>query len=44
MSEKRSNILKVIEMGLDNRIFDEMKQPTFSVEGVTRKLNNEGFI
>ena len=37
-----NNTMKVIELGLENRIFEEMKLPTFSVESVTRKLNNEG--
>lgn len=36
------NIMKVTELGLDNRIFAEMKQPNFSVEAITRKLNSEG--
>lgn len=39
---KKSNILKVSELGLDQRIFDEMKKPKFSVEDLTRRLNAEG--
>jgi len=36
------NILKVIELGLQDRVYAEMKQPKFSVEAVTRKFNTEG--
>jgi len=38
----KSNVLKVSELGLDQRVFDEMKKPKFSVEDLTRRLNLEG--
>jgi len=39
---QKGNILKVIELGIQDRVFDAMKQPRFSVEALTRKLNSEG--
>ena len=38
----RGRVLKVSEMGLDKRVYDEMKKPNFSVEALTRALNSEG--
>jgi len=38
----KTNIMKIVKLGLENRIFDEMKQPSFTVESLTRKLNAEG--
>ena len=38
----KGNVLKVTELGIEDRVFNEMKKPTFSVEGVTRMLNEEG--
>ena len=36
------NVLKVIELGLQHRVYDAMKQAKFSVEALTRELNGEG--
>jgi len=36
------NILKVIELGIQDRVYGEMKKPKFSVEAITRKFNSEG--
>jgi len=38
----KSNIMKVVELGLQNRIFEAMKKPKFSAEAITRELNGEG--
>lgn len=38
----KGNILKVVELGLQDRIYEEMKKPKFSVEAITRQLNDEG--
>jgi hypothetical protein len=38
----RGNVLKVVEMGLQNKVYDAMKKPGFSVEGLARQLQNEG--
>ena len=40
--KNKGNVLKVVELGLENRVFDEMKKSKFSVEKVTRELNDEG--
>lgn len=39
---KRGILLKVVELGLEPRIYEEMKKPSFSAEAITRQLNNEG--
>lgn len=36
------NVLKVVELGISDRVYDAMKQPKFSVEALTRKLKSEG--
>ena len=38
----KGNTLKVISMGLDKRLFTEMKNPAFNVQSITRVLNEEG--
>ncbi|MDX1279515.1 hypothetical protein [Oceanihabitans sediminis] len=38
----KGNVLKVIELGLQDRVYQEMKKPKFSVERLTRKLKEEG--
>ena len=38
----KGNVLKVIELGVENRVYDAMKKPRFSVEALTRELNTEG--
>jgi len=37
-----SNILKVTQLGLDERVFSEMKKKGFSAEALARQLNTEG--
>jgi len=41
---KTGTVLKVIELGLQQRVYDEMKKPKFSVEALTKKLKEEGII
>ena len=41
-SESGGQVLKVAELGLENRVYEEMKKPRFSVEALTRELNGEG--
>jgi len=36
------NVLKVVEMGLQDKVYEAMKLPKFSVEALTRQLNAEG--
>jgi gas vesicle protein len=38
----KGNILKVVELNLQNRVYDAMKKPGFAVEELTRQLGNEG--
>ena len=38
----QANILKVVELGLENRVYEAMKNKGFSVEALTRDLNGEG--
>lgn len=38
----QGNILKVVRMGLNDRVYQEMKKDTFSVEKLTKELNAEG--
>jgi len=45
MTEKitdRGNVLKVIELGIEDKVYNAMKQPKFSVVSLTKQLNNEG--
>src|SRR3990167_10758090 len=39
---KAGPIMKVIGMGLQDRVFNEMKKSGFSVERLTRELKEEG--
>jgi len=39
---KTGNVLKVVEMGIQDRVFNAMKEAKFSVEALTRELNDEG--
>ena len=41
-TKNKANILKVVELGLENRVFDEMKKPGFSAEALARELSAEG--
>jgi len=41
-TKNKANVLKVVELGLENRVYDEMKKPGFSAEALTRQLNAEG--
>ena len=38
----KPNVLKVVELGLENRVYDAMKKKGFSVEALTREFNDEG--
>ena len=38
----KPNVLKVVELGLEQKVYDAMKKPGFSVESLTRQLNGEG--
>lgn len=38
---RSGNILKVVTLGLENRVYEEMKKSRFSVEALTRQLNDE---
>lgn len=38
----KGNVLKVIELGVENKVYEAMKKPGFSVEALTRQLQNEG--
>jgi len=40
MSE--GNILKVVELGIQDKVYEAMKKPGFSAESLTRNLNTEG--
>lgn len=42
MSEKNKNVLKIISLGLEHRVYDAMKRPDFSAESFARELNAEG--
>jgi len=44
MSKKtgNNNILKVIRLELEDRVYNEMKKKDFSVEALTREINAEG--
>ena len=42
MSNETGNIMKVVDMGLDLRVFEEMKRDGFSAEALSRKLKTEG--
>jgi hypothetical protein len=38
----KGNVLKIVQLGLQNKVYDAMKSPGFSVEGLTRQFQNEG--
>ena len=42
MVNKIGNVLKVIELGVQDRVYDAMKKPRFSVEALAREFNTEG--
>ena len=42
LSNETGNIMKVVNMGLDLRVFEEMKRDGFSAEALSRKLKTEG--
>ena len=42
MSEKNKNVLKIVSLGLEHRVYDAMKKPEFNAEGFARELNAEG--
>lgn len=39
---KKGNVLKVVELGIQDKVYEAMKKPKFSVEALTRELNDEG--
>jgi len=41
-NNKRGNVLKVVELQLENRIYGEMQKPRFSIESLARQLSAEG--
>jgi len=40
--DKHGNVLKVVELGIEDQVYAEMKKPKFSVEALARRLNSEG--
>lgn len=40
---KQGNVLKVVQLGLQNRVYDAMKQSGFSAEKLAQEFRNEGF-
>jgi len=38
----KGNVMKIVELGLDNRVYNEMKKPGFSAEALARELTIEG--
>lgn len=38
----KANVMKVVELGLEHRVYDAMKKKGFSVESLTRELNDDG--
>ena len=38
----KGNVMKVIELGLEDSVYTAMKKPNFSVEALTRQLRGEG--
>jgi len=44
MSEKKKkiNILKIVELGLENKVFEAMRKPGFSAEAMARELTADG--
>ena len=41
-STKNHHVLKVVELGLEERVYDEMRKTSFSVEAFCRQLKSEG--
>lgn len=39
---KNKNVLKVIQLGLQDKIYEAMKLPDFSISNITKQLNAEG--
>lgn len=45
MTEKRkpaTNVLKVVELGLEDKVIEALKQPKFSAEALARELTEQG--
>ena len=38
----QGNVMKVVALGLEDRVYNEMKKPTFSIEKLSRQLSEEG--
>lgn len=39
----KGNILKIVELGLQSRVYDEMKKPAFSINKLREQFIKEGF-
>jgi len=44
MSENKGigNVLKIVELGLENKVYEEMRKPGFSAEALARQLEADG--
>ena len=42
LNEENKNVLKIIRMNLQNRVYEAMKRPNFSAESLCREFNAEG--
>jgi len=42
LKKENKNVLKVIQLNLQDRVYNSMKKQDFSVEGLCREFNNEG--
>lgn len=40
--QKNTNVLKVVQLGLQQKIYEAMKKPDFSVEALAREFNSDG--
>jgi len=39
---KEGNVLKVVELGIEDKVYNELKKPDYSAEALARKLTAEG--
>lgn len=40
--EKKTNVLKIVEMGLEDKVYEAMRKPGFSAEALAREFTAEG--
>ena len=40
---EKNRVLKVVELGLQNRVYEEMMKPKPSIDALAQQLNSEGF-